>query len=111
MHTAAGMPGSEETYEDARVFIETLGGVTYEWLVAPQPSTPYGDHEDWVDITAADSRGLAPNADELIRLLQNHGGAVGDPVILGLDALLEDPLERSGDGALLAARLACADGT
>jgi hypothetical protein len=100
MHVAAGVDGAEETYEHARRFLAGQGGVSREWLAAPEPMAP-SDEEERVII----GHGIAPDADELLRLVRAADPQL-DAINLALRALLDDAAWRPRDGAELARLLA-----
>ena len=99
------MSGCEATYERARARLERDGSMSEHWLVTPEPAAP-GSGGDWDGVLAEENQGLAPKASDLLALVLEHGGEPEDPVVLALDALLEDPAYRPWDGGALVATLA-----
>ena len=105
MHLCADVSGCEATYERARARLERDGSMSEHWLVTPEPAAP-GSGGDWDGVLAEENQGLAPKASDLLALVLEHGGEPEDPVVLALDALLEDPAYRPWDGGALVATLA-----
>ncbi|HEX6753840.1 MAG TPA: hypothetical protein VF093_09680 [Solirubrobacterales bacterium] len=101
LHIAAAA-GAKDIYETARARLERAGGISTTWLGQPEPGTP-GEDGDWNIVFEGEL--AAPTAEELFHLVDRGGVEPGDPVMLALDALLEDPVMRPGDGSILAATL------
>ena len=101
MHIAAAAK-AEDIFEPARARLERAGGVSTTWLAQPEAGGP-GEDGDWSPFFEGDLG--APGLKELGRLVERSGIEPGDPVILALDALLEDPILRAQDGSAVAALL------
>jgi hypothetical protein len=105
MHMCAGASGCGGMYEHARKRLEVDGGVNPDWIRDPEPAAPAHD-ADWTSILGCEAGGIAPAPSDLQSLVRGGPSPGGNPVILALDALLEDPGMRPSDGAALA-RLLC----
>src|SRR4051794_35415795 len=75
-----------------------------QWLVKPESAAP-GSDGDWAGVFAARNQGLAPDASDRLALVLEHGGGPENPVVLSLDALLQDPAYRLWEGGALVATL------
>jgi len=106
MHISAGVAGCDAMYERARERLRMSGGVTKHWLITPEPGAPPADGGDWESVFATAQDGLCPEPDELISLVCEDDATPGDPFMLALDALIEEPAMRPTDGAALVAYLA-----
>ena len=99
MHIAAAASAAD-VYDTARARLERAGGVSAAWLGQPEPGSP-GEDGDWSIIFEGDLE--APTAARLVSLVDRGGVGPGDPTMLALRALLEDPAMRPKDGAMLVA--------
>ena len=101
MHIAATAEASD-IYEPARVRLERAGGISTIHLTRPEPGPP-GEDGDWAPVFTGEL--AAPTEEELLQFVEQGGATPGDPLVLALEALLEDPAMRPDDGALLVAAL------
>jgi hypothetical protein len=108
MHLCAGISGREAMYDRARTRLELAGGVSKHWLAAPEPAAPPEDAEEseWDRIFGEPDQRLAPRCADLLALVREHGRKPGNPVVLALDAFLEEPAYRPSDGGAVVALLA-----
>ncbi len=100
---------ANEWWQAASEAIHAVGGIAPSWLARPGPASPepeFAEEEEWAALAPGDATALVPTHDQLRHLVRAHGSEPGDPVVLALEALLEDPGARPADGAMLVAYLA-----